>query len=454
LIAYDELQLTRETTSDLSDFHKEIEAFREEGPLDPISLAKLEEHFRAAHVYNSAAIEGNRLTLQETMLVLKEGIDVRDKPLSESLEVRRLGEAFDFLRELAKQDENIREKDIRDLHSLLIGDQPEFDPGQYRRTGVIITGSEHRPPEPLDVPWMVTELVEWLRLNKDKNPLIVAAVAHHQLASIHPFKDGNGRVSRLLMNLVLMRSGYPICNIRSDLRPAYYEALSFADVGIYDPLARQIKDACASLFSEYLRIRNETKRATEWAAKWGKKEAQVHLRKETRELELWQSKIKQIFLEFQNNTELLNDKLDQIDVEFYDFKNEIDLDKYERLLQKGIIDRGNAFSISFSGQTEKGNISERFMFRYCRPQSFTPKNVITLELNHLDREDNRYVRIGDSACRSKVQLRYLYISANGALIKRYSPLGHNQERDASVESPSELVQGFLDEVLSNVIGLR
>lgn len=223
------------------------------------------------------------------------------------------------MRELVGEDQVIRERDIRDLHKLLIGDDPDLGPGTYRNVGVIISGSEHRPPEPLAVPGMVAELVEWVNRNRDQDPLILATLAHHQLAAIHPFKDDNGRISRLLMNLILMQHGYPICNIRQERRPAYYEALSFADVGIFDPLARQIKEACAELFSEYVRIRTETKRAQEWAAKWGVQEARIAVRRETRELELWQSKIKQIFLEFQNTVEILDDKLDTFDVEFFDF---------------------------------------------------------------------------------------------------------------------------------------
>ena len=150
-----------------------------------------------------------------------------------------------------------------------MGDNLELDPGAYRNVGVIISGSEHRPPEPLAVPAMVSDLVEWINHNRDQDPIVLATLAHHQLAAIHPFKDGNGRVSRLLMNLILLQHGYPISNIKQEDRPTYYEALAFADVGIFDPLIRLVKEAGAGLFAEYVRIRTETKRAIEWAAKWG-----------------------------------------------------------------------------------------------------------------------------------------------------------------------------------------
>ena len=453
MIEFSNVEFLKETVSDLADFRKEIESFRAEGPLDHLSLAKLEEHFKASHVYNSAAIEGNRLTLQETILVLKEGIEVRDKSLHDTLEVKRLGQAFDYLKELSAQGQVIRERDIRDLHLLLIGDDSDVGPGAYRYVGVIISGSEHRPPEPLAVPGMVSDLIEWINSNRDQDPIALATLAHHQLAAIHPFRDGNGRVSRLLMNLILMQHGYPICNIRQERRPEYYEALSFADVGIFDPLARQIKDACAELFSEYVRIRTETKRAQEWAAKWGVKEAKVAVRRETRELELWQSKIKQVFLEFQNTVELLDDSLEEFEVAFYDFKNEIDLDKFQRLTEKGYIDRANAFSVTFTDRRGVQPYSERFMFRYCRPATFTPRKVITLELNHLDRADNKYLRLGESDCHNRVRLRYLYIDATGKLNKRALTSIAGAERDTPVISTAEMVQEFIDDVMSNVLSL-
>ena len=242
MINYEDIEITPETVEQVSAFAKQVEDFRKEGPLDRISLMKLEEHFKSSHVYHSAGIEGNRLTLQETMLVLRDGLDISGKPLQDSMEVRLLGQAFDYLKTLAESEQTIRETDIRSLHALLIGNAPELSPGEYRNVGVIISGSEHRPPEPLEVPERMSALVSWINANRDKNPIISSSVAHHELTAIHPFKDGNGRVSRLLMNLILLKHAFPICNIRRQDRPTYFDALSFADVGIYDSLVRIIFD--------------------------------------------------------------------------------------------------------------------------------------------------------------------------------------------------------------------
>ena len=113
-------------------------------------------------------------------------------------------------------------------------------------------------------------------------------------------------------------------DIRREDRPNYSDALSFADVGIYQPLVKLVYERSADLFSEYVRIRAEALRLTEWAARWGDKEAGVLRKREARELELWQSRIRQVFLEFQKAAEPLNDQLAQIMITFYDYKNEID----------------------------------------------------------------------------------------------------------------------------------
>src|SRR5260370_42155180 len=121
MINYEDVEITPETLEQVTAFSQQVEDFRNEGPLDKISLMKLEEHFRSSHVYHSVGIEGNRLTLQETMLVLRDGMDISGKPVKESIEVRLLGQAFDYLQQVAITANPVREADIRSLHSLLIG---------------------------------------------------------------------------------------------------------------------------------------------------------------------------------------------------------------------------------------------------------------------------------------------------------------------------------------------
>jgi len=454
MIDFEDIEVGEELRGQLRAFTCSVEEFRQEGPLDNISLAKLEEHFRASHVYHSAGIEGNRLTLQETLYVLKEGIDVSGKPLRDSIEVRELGQAFDYLKTLASKTDAIRETDIRSLHSLIVKSERDLSPGEYRKVGVIISGSEHRPPEPLEVPLRMEALVAWITANSDKDPIMLATIAHHELAAIHPFKDGNGRVSRLLMNLILMKNGYPISNIRREDRPAYYDALSFADVGMYEPLMKLVYERSANLFAEYARIRSETKRLAEWAAKWGDKEAEVLRKREARELELWQSRIRQVFLEFEKAAELLDDELGQIAISFYDYKNDIDFEKFQLLGSKGFIPHANAFSLTFNHQVT--GLNRRFLFRYYRNFSKfpAPSKVIPLELNHFDQDEGKYIRLSDVPSARSIRLRELYFTDAGEFVVRYFNLDTGREAERKPDTIAEAVREFYDDVLHSIFGLH
>jgi Fic family protein len=223
-----------------------------------IELEKLREVFRSNHVYHSAGIEGNRLTMAETAIVLNEGIDISGKPLRDSIEVRNLGLAFDFLYELSKQDVPISEDSIKQIHKLIIGDEPSLGPGEYRNIGLTIRGSEHKPPEPFEVPIKMEELVKWINENENHNPIIVAAIAHHEFVKIHPFKDGNGPTARILLNLILLKKGFPVCNIRRGQTPMYYKALSLADEGAYEPIVEVVAENCYVLF-KIIQIRLTTR---------------------------------------------------------------------------------------------------------------------------------------------------------------------------------------------------
>ncbi len=241
--------LSPDLRQQIKDLQSEIEAFRNT-PLDKIALEKLREHFKTHHVYHSSGIEGNRLTLQETVIVLKEGIDISGKPLKDSVEVKNLGIAFDFLYELINHETPLTETYLKQIHALIIGDDTSLGPGEYRNIGVVIMGSDHTPPEPFEVPIKMRDLFDWIKQNENNNPIIVGAIAHHEMVKIHPFKDGNGRTARLLLNLILLKNGFPICNIKRDERPDYYAALSLADDSEYEPIVEVVTKNCSALLFE------------------------------------------------------------------------------------------------------------------------------------------------------------------------------------------------------------
>ena len=287
MVSIDDFQLDTTTVTRLRALEAEVREFSQLGPLDSTAEKKLQEYFRIQHIFHSTGIEGNRLNLQETEAVLLEDMPIGGKPLADQQEVRDLDAALDYIKELARGKNPVREVDIRELHRLVVRNRAEVGPGEYRRIGVVISGSEHKPPEPIAVPGLVQKLVNSVNSETFIDPIATATYIHHQFAAIHPFLDGNGRIARLLMNVILLRQGYPIVSIRREDRPKYYEALSFADLGLYSALAELILERASEAFSEVKRVREETERMKTFAARWGQTEAAVIQRREEREFKQW-----------------------------------------------------------------------------------------------------------------------------------------------------------------------
>lgn len=202
-------------------------------PLNATQLKKMREYFNIEYTFESNRIEGNTLTLKETSLVVNEGLTISGKSMQEHLEAINHAEAVDFVIELASKKEGLNKRNVLGLHGLILKSIDRQNAGRYRSVPVRISGSEHVPPQP----YMLNKLMEDYFLHYWKqvavmHPVILAAEMHERLVSIHPFIDGNGRTSRLVMNLVLLRNGYTIANLKGDVnsRLAYYNALEKVQV--------------------------------------------------------------------------------------------------------------------------------------------------------------------------------------------------------------------------------
>jgi len=441
-----DFQLDKSVEARVLLFEEEIQRFRKEGALDPIATKKLQEFFRVEHIYHSTGIEGNRLSLRETEMVLLEGVHLNDKPLADQEEVKDLDAALSFLFELSTASSAIRETDIRELHRLAVLNLQEADPGAYRKIGVVITGSEHRPPEPVAVPGMMQKLVEWLNATNYKSPLAAAAYAHHQIAAIHPFVDGNGRVARLLMNLILLRSGYPIVNIRREDRTRYYEALSFADAGIYDLLVELILDRANYVFSEMKRVKDETERLRIYAQRWGQTEAAVIQRREEREHRIWLGRMEVIQLEFETVADLLDERLTEIKIDFWKYPSP-DLSKFTELRERGRAPQNWFFRIRVKQGTS--GAEENFVFNFYRnPELFSRSKVIPLVLNRIN-EEGVYAYVTSPG----IRLREIYYEGN-QLTVRMVPADNPSTIMTSTEiTAAQVAREFFDDVLKECCGL-
>ena len=198
-----------------------LKVLKKRRPLTEGELERLNEEFLTEYTYNSNAIEGNTLTLRETDMVLR-GITIDKKSLKEHLEVIGHKEAFDYVKQLVSENAEISEKLIKDIHYLVLADKKD-DRGVYRRIPVRIMGAAHEPVQPYLI---IPKMEELLERYKNSMEDIVTKLArfHIEFEDIHPFIDGNGRTGRLLINLELMKAGYPPIDIKFSDRLKYYEA--------------------------------------------------------------------------------------------------------------------------------------------------------------------------------------------------------------------------------------
>ena len=190
-------------------------------PLTEGEVERLNEEFIVEYTYNSNAIEGNTLTLRETDLVLR-GLTIDQKPLKDHMEAVGHKEAFDYVRELVRDNVPISERVIKQIHHLVLADKKD-DRGVYRRVPVRIMGAQHEPVQPYLIQSKMEQLLQDFA-NSTEHIVTKLARFHIEFEGIHPFIDGNVRTGRLLVNLELMKAGYPPIDIKFTDRIKYYDA--------------------------------------------------------------------------------------------------------------------------------------------------------------------------------------------------------------------------------------
>jgi Fic family protein len=271
------MNLKLETEFSKADILQEVDALKKEiddmRPLPADVEGKVMQKLRLDWNYHSNAIEGNKLSFGETVAFLMEGITAKGKPLKDHLDIRGHNEAINFLLSIVKDTRPISEADIRALHKMILVEPYNVKAqtadgipttkhialGEYKTSANHVqtaTGETHYYATPEDTPAKMQELMEWyaaVSANPDIHPVVAAALFHHKFVSIHPFDDGNGRLSRILMNLILMQKGYPPVVIKLDDRQNYYALLSRADNGDGWPFVAYISERLINSLQLFLK---------------------------------------------------------------------------------------------------------------------------------------------------------------------------------------------------------
>jgi len=224
-------------------------------PLPPELVHNLEQWFLVELTYTSNAIEGNTLTRQETAVVVEKGLTVSGKSLVEHLEATNHAKALRGIMQLVSaKTADMRERNILDIHNTILRGLDDANAGHYRSVPVRLSGSMVVLPNPRKIPELMESFVQFISRAKEMHPVELAAEAHYQLVTIHPFVDGNGRTARLLMNLILMQNGFPPALIRKRDRLRYIQSLEKAQLGgNKETYFKLIAEAVSRSFAIYLK---------------------------------------------------------------------------------------------------------------------------------------------------------------------------------------------------------
>ncbi|KZX10967.1 Fic family protein [Methanobrevibacter filiformis] len=206
--------------------------------LDKILLEKYTTNFEINFTHDSTAIEGNTLTLLETKIILEDKISVGSKELIEIYEVVNHDKAWNYVKECIYENEILNETIIKNIHKILM--ENILEGGVYRDVEVVISGAKHKPPSPFIANYELEEFYKTLKKN-DYNNIAIAAYTHGEFVKIHPFIDGNGRTSRIIMNYQLIKSGFLPISIKVEDKSEYYNVLEeYATNNNLEPLIKLI----------------------------------------------------------------------------------------------------------------------------------------------------------------------------------------------------------------------
>lgn len=352
---------------ELRELSERVEDMRSGGRLSPEVLHGIRKFFRLKNIYHSNAIEGNQLDVGETRQVVELGLTITGKPLKDQAEARNLSEALDFLEVLAKDaDKPITEHDMRQLHHFVLKGIDDAAAGAYRTVPVEISGSEFPPPGPESVPGEMQDFADWFREASvlggkplgSVSGLLAAAAAHTWFVSIHPFIDGNGRVARLLLNLILMRHGFPIAIISKEDRFRYYDALEESQGSDLTPFTGLLAECIDESLEEYERAAEEQRERTEWVQSLAQKFTQPERVRAENEYEVWRNAMELLKSHLRQTANDLNENLGrQGEVFFKDFGH-LEFEKYAAFRSGESAKRTWFFRIDFW----RGEASARYLF--------------------------------------------------------------------------------------------
>ena len=358
-------------TENLKNIDKTVDNLnkRRDKGLDSELENRLKRHLLISQVYNSNAIEGNKLSLRETEIIL-DGMLINERPLKDEIEAQSLSIANEFLYRLIDGSEQLGKRALLELHQLILKNIPGHNGGEFRKDDVSIKNSDHKPISYLQVENEVDELFKWVNRNMHKyNPVVMSSILHHWLVWIHPFSDGNGRVTRLFTNFFLLQKGYPEVIVKLGDRDKYYNALIDADNGDVTGLVELFSDKLRQTINIYEEFLNEHDRQLTWKRRYKDiAEKDYTDAKETfsYQYEVWKNQINTFKTILEKNIEFISKTLPNYTFSIKDY-DILSYNQYVDILEDRKVSNTWYFSLSIKDEKTAKNMGFIFYFERFKP---------------------------------------------------------------------------------------
>lgn len=460
-------KLNSENEEELNHIEKTIDtlnAKRDEG-LSKELLDNLKRQLLIKQVYHSNAIEGNKLSLRETELILN-GMVINERPLKDEIEAKSLANATDYLYSLIDGREPLTKRTLLELHSLIMQDIPGIEAGKFRHHDVQIKNSDHTPPSFLDLDNHVDELFQWMNRNSHKHPpLIMGAILHHWMTWIHPFSDGNGRVSRMFLNFFLLQKGYPEIVIKISDRDNYYNSLIAADKGDISNLIELLSETIKETISAYEELINEDQRQKEWIKQYSNiKEEQYNKEKakHSYDYEVWKNQMAVFKTLFKKSIQDIGNHIPQIEITYKDYEV-ITFNQYLDILEDRPITNTGYFFVKIFDKDKHEGMTLVYYFqrlyvskllKIAEEQKRNPRNYKTpklippaIKLNISARKNGVQISLDDKIDMVNVGTYKDQLSF-GIINRSYKREAWQKPKlDSRTDPPGHVIRNFIDQIL-------
>lgn len=417
-------------------------------PLSPDLVARMESEMLADRVHSSAVTEGNRLSRRETLVVLSTGL-IEAGSRKDVTEVRNLARAITETEQAIARGEPITPLLLRQLQGILLEDIERVGVGCFRTENVAISGATHQPPNFHDVPELVAAVCQHIGETNDQlHPIQLAAWAHWAIARIHPFRDGNGRLARLVQDYVLLRKHYVPAPLRSEDRDGlYYEALDRADSGDGQPLLEIVAKNTLRMADRYASLISEEESKRSWISAITKAATEKVKQSDHRRFLALQRSFANMKAEFLDVCKQLDGNVPGLRVRFVDY-GDIEFEKFQGIEHGRFAKKTWLWGVELAVDETR----LRFVFWYGAhissgddTRATMPSRVVLLVSVQ---QDNYYFRL-DEVQEDRISLRTVMPVKSSYWRKRFDPIQVRNVWDEDVTA-GEIARGFFQEALGKL----